>query len=429
MANNVSAKFNLDYDFPDKPEYYNAAVAAMRRFVSGNEIPADRITPDFINRFILSLIKGGATVSTAASYFRAIRSIYNKEVKAGNLIRTDAFKTPPYILGIQGNCLSNRDLKFLAEYDFGKMQAMSKCRDIFMFSFYAQGLSFERMATLRKDDVNGGFLTVGDDKILWLSQMSEISGKYANSHESLMFPFLADWSRERYADTLADISSFLGLRCKLTPLTAETTYRIVCIRNITDNAQNRINAIFGAEPHWRAIRNHHFDSRNDIRISVERVIGENNGNTDIFIPELKVARRNINGKKELVDDPAVKNLVFVKCTQSQAAEIQAVLGRGATVIFYFEGLRKIYSRISDCDMNSFIIAINGGLDGFETTDIYPEFVRNQRVMIVGHPILDGLVGYVDADCTETYPYVNVCIEGIGLVIRTQHIHRSLLKPL
>jgi integrase len=69
-------------------------------------------------------------------------------------------------------------------------------RDIFLFSFYARGMSFVDIAYLRKDDLQNGYISYCRRKtgqrltIRWEKQMDDIAKKYEKSTVNFMFPII-----------------------------------------------------------------------------------------------------------------------------------------------------------------------------------------------------------------------------------------------
>lgn len=410
----MNQSFNLIKDTDGRPEYYSASLSALRSYCGSDSIECSMLTSRFIADFIIWLLRRGASKATSASYFRAIRSLYNRDVKNGLVSKNDCFKTVPDILQDNTNVLSDKDMSKLASHDFGTMTGMAKARDIFMFCFYAGGLDFPTLCNLSPEDVTDNFLNAGDRSILVLNQMEDIISRH--SDDNRIFPFLSNWDIEGYSKALYAISIMLELKVVLTPESAAETWKLY--------SSSGFNGIVKSEnPVWRAIRNHSFGSRDEIKELLQDEVEL------IFIPVLRKVIKTNDGKLKHTEDSLIKKLLFAKATQEQADSIQKKLGNRATVIFSFDGFRKVYNRIPATEMNSFIFTLNeGGFEFIDSDGISVSYFKpGERVLISGHPILDGLTGSVLKD--DGNDYLDIMIEGVGLTFLTQHIHRGQLRKL
>ena len=89
----MNQSFNLIKDTDGRPEYYSASLSALRSYCGSDSIECSMLTSRFIADFIIWLLRRGASKATSASYFRAIRSLYNRDVKNGLVSKNDCFKT------------------------------------------------------------------------------------------------------------------------------------------------------------------------------------------------------------------------------------------------------------------------------------------------------------------------------------------------
>ena len=86
-----SPVFRLDVDVTGKPPYYSAALSALRRKVGAETVPVAEVNAELIDGYVHSLFSSGVSKNSVSSYLRAIRSLYNKQMKLAALPRTDAF--------------------------------------------------------------------------------------------------------------------------------------------------------------------------------------------------------------------------------------------------------------------------------------------------------------------------------------------------
>jgi len=78
------------------------------------------------------------------------------------------------------------------------INSLSFCRDLFLFSFYTQGMSFSDVAGLKKENIRDGFIRYNRKKtgqqisIELEDCMKKIIERYANSCPEFVFPVLKD---------------------------------------------------------------------------------------------------------------------------------------------------------------------------------------------------------------------------------------------
>ena len=90
-SSDESPVFRLDVDVTGKPPYYSAALSALRRKVGADVLPVEEVNTELIDGYVRSLFSSGVSKNSVSSYLRAIRSLYNKQMKLSALPRTDAF--------------------------------------------------------------------------------------------------------------------------------------------------------------------------------------------------------------------------------------------------------------------------------------------------------------------------------------------------
>lgn len=90
-SSDESPVFRLDVDVTGKPPYYSAALSALRRKVGADVLPAEEVNTELIDGYVRSLFSAGVSKNSVSSYLRAIRSLYNKQMKLSALPRADAF--------------------------------------------------------------------------------------------------------------------------------------------------------------------------------------------------------------------------------------------------------------------------------------------------------------------------------------------------
>ncbi|NDV58311.1 phage integrase SAM-like domain-containing protein [Bacteroides sp. 519] len=101
------------------------------------------------------LISLGLTHNTIVFYISRIRSVYNKAVKAKLVKLQDELFDHLYTRSVSTakRALSHETISLISEGDLSEHANLEFARDMFMLSFYLQGISFVDLAHLRKTDV------------------------------------------------------------------------------------------------------------------------------------------------------------------------------------------------------------------------------------------------------------------------------------
>lgn len=424
-----TSTFSLSRLLPQgRPEYYRAALTALRDYARCESIPTDNLTPEFINGFIERLLKSGKSQHTVAAYFRALRAIYNSDVKKGICHKSDAFKfTTTLAVTSPETTLTEKELSTLADSDFSPLTSYNRVRDLILFSFHCRGLEISEILRLKTDCVNNQHLVTAAGRFLITSPLAEIIERYHTADCALL---LGDSmpSEDAIGGIMEKINRLTGLKKDLRSVSISATWESIARSHhidpeiLPDNAAARLSAIITrSELRWWAIVNNDFDSIDNLaeHIATHR---------DTFIPRLTIARRTPQGIKRR-PDPSVARLMFVRATRAEIHDIQQRLADRATVMYTFADGNRRYSPVPDYDMHIFRLAVTNGMKGIEDTDADNRPLRpEQHVAIVGHPLFDGLEGYIetlDADRLN----VTVRLPFFKLRFITPKIRREFIRVI
>lgn len=181
--------------------------------------------------------------NTVNYYLRNFRTLYNAAIKDGYrqhgdspfaYVRTRACKTVK-------RALSKENMRLLSSLSISNSPYLEFSRDLYLFSFYAQGMAFVDIAFLNKKNIYGGLLTYSRRKskqlihIVVTPQMQKLIDKYSNDSEYL-FPIIDPLNKEQsvykqYRLALGRINRYLkklaaglNLRIPLTTYTARHTW-------------------------------------------------------------------------------------------------------------------------------------------------------------------------------------------------------------
>ena len=160
-------------------DLYKNCLGALQGFTGKQKLSYDQITPDFLVRFekyILSRKIGGKAKTvkpkpvrtvgktTASMYLRSLRSSYNEIIPEGT--------GSPFATGKKRNTTKNRGKFFVPEprtskraitydevlqiagYKCTEESTMQRSRDLWLFSYLVNGISFKDIALLKYSDIS-----------------------------------------------------------------------------------------------------------------------------------------------------------------------------------------------------------------------------------------------------------------------------------
>jgi len=246
--------------------------------------------------------------------------------------------------------------------------------------------------------------------------------------ENFMVPFSSISRRLAIGGIMEKINRLTGLKKSLHTVSIRATWESIARSHridpeiLPDNAAARLSAIITrSELRWWAIVNNDFDNIDNLaeHIATHR---------DTFIPRLTIARRTPQGIKHR-PDPSVARLMFVRATRAEIHDIQQRLADRATVMYTFADGNRRYSPVPDYDMHIFRLAVTNGMNGIEDTDADNRPLRpEQHVVIVGHPLFDGLEGYIETVAADR---VNVTVRLPFFKLRfiTPKIRREFIRAI
>lgn len=184
----------------------------------------------------------GLTENTVNYYLRNFRTIYNSAIREGYKPKNDH----PFIYVHAKPCktikraINKEEMKELFSLSLPDYSEVALSRDLYLFSFYAQGMAFVDIAFLRRKNIHSGILSYYRHKskqlihIVVTPQMQSLIDKYANADEYI-FPIidsaLLTPAYDQYRSALRrinrhlkKIASELNIDVRLTTYTARHTW-------------------------------------------------------------------------------------------------------------------------------------------------------------------------------------------------------------
>lgn len=226
---------------------YNSTFTSLGRYVAAiyprrKDVKLTEVDVLFVRGYERYLFQNGVADNTASYYLRNFRTLYNRAVaEVEGLSNVNPFKyvrTRP--CRTVKRALTRQQLQAIAGFTVDGRRAVEFSRDLYLFSFYAQGMSFVDIVYLKKENIQGGLLTYKRHKsgqlihILITPQMQVLMDKYKGGGE-FVFPIInssspASHYRQyrlalaRINRHLAYIANRLAIDVPLTTYTARHTW-------------------------------------------------------------------------------------------------------------------------------------------------------------------------------------------------------------
>ena len=171
------------------------------------------ISISWLNGYYKHLINKGISYATMGMYLRSLRVILNDAILTGTLsLEAYPFGKGKFIIPTAtGRDLSLElsDIKKIADYNCSS-RTMEMCRDLWLFSFLANGINFGDMLTLKFENIKQGEISFKRAKTIRtstekvdiyipiLKPLQEIINKWGNvpSAKAYIFPFLNNCKNE-----------------------------------------------------------------------------------------------------------------------------------------------------------------------------------------------------------------------------------------
>lgn len=220
---------------------YKSTRSSLAKFLDGSDIRMLEIDLRFIRRYEDFLYNNGVAENTVSYYLRNLRALYNQAVVDGYHPHGEYpfVKAQTRPAKTVKRALSREDLQALANLKLEDAPELKFARDLYLFSFYAQGMAFVDIVLLKKSDIYNGVLTYSRHKskqfirIAVTPQMQELMDKY-ETEGKYVFPIIRDNSSSEYTQYrlalgrinrhLKRIAAMIDVKIPLTTYTARHTW-------------------------------------------------------------------------------------------------------------------------------------------------------------------------------------------------------------
>ena len=197
---------------------YRYAAVSFRKFLKGRDVRMDKIDAALLEEYERYLLSEGKKPNTVSCYMRSLRAGYNQAIREKILV-VKKVNDNPFLEVFTGNAktpkraISGESISQLASLELPEVKvkgsdrelnevrginSLALSRDLFLFSFYTQGMSFADMVSLKKENIRDGFIRyrrkkTGQQICIELEDcIREIIGRYADSNSDLIFPVLRE---------------------------------------------------------------------------------------------------------------------------------------------------------------------------------------------------------------------------------------------
>lgn len=177
---------------------YKSTRSSLAKFIGCPDVRMSEVDLAFVRRYEDFLYSNGASGNTVSYYLRNLRSLYNQAVTDGYHPRGEYpfAKAQTRPAKTVKRALSRTDMQNLADLNLENEPELEFTRDLYLFSFYAQGMAFVDIVLLKKTDICNGVLTYSRHKskqlirIVVTPQMQGVIDKY-NTENEYLFPIIS----------------------------------------------------------------------------------------------------------------------------------------------------------------------------------------------------------------------------------------------
>lgn len=221
---------------------YRKTRDSVQAFLAGANLPLTALTVQVVSAYEAYLQQRGVCRNTVSFYMRVLRALYHKYAPSGSRMQDSPFSH--VYTGVdrtRKRAVAPDIILRLRALDLAAQPSLALCRDLFLFSFYARGMSFVDVVNMKKSDVRSDSFSyvrrkTGQSLTIRLEpELRDIIARYAHLGTPYVFPVLCDgdaaacYARyevalNSYNRRLKQLSRLLGPDVCLTSYTARHTW-------------------------------------------------------------------------------------------------------------------------------------------------------------------------------------------------------------
>lgn len=213
-------------------ETYLATLNSFKRFRDNVDIDLSDLNYEVIDSYANYLRHRNVVMNTLSFYMRRLRALYNRAVNKDMTIDRHPFRNA-YTgnASTQKRALNADTLRLIKDWR-PTSDSAAMARDMFLFSFYAQGMPLIDMAYLKKDNIANGRLTYQRHKtgqtisMPWNDTLRGIAERYPGATNLYLLPIITKlngkernqlrWAQAKINNELHGIGRTLNLPQPLT---------------------------------------------------------------------------------------------------------------------------------------------------------------------------------------------------------------------
>lgn len=191
---------------------YITALHSLLRYLSVDDIDIESITSDTLIGWQRWLLNRNIELNTVSCYMRSLRSVLNRSIGEHTTLFQKVFTGMTRTVK---RSISADDISRLLQLSLPRKSYLSFVRDIFIFSFYCQGMPFIDIALLRRQQLHDGYIhyarhkTGQPIKIAIDSHINRIIARYRDISSQYVFPIIsATDAKEAFRQYNSQLSSY-----------------------------------------------------------------------------------------------------------------------------------------------------------------------------------------------------------------------------
>ncbi len=193
---------------------YLTSYKSISKYYKKKKLLFEDITPKFLNRYEEEMLNNGKSITTIGIYLRNLRKLFNDYIEDANAPRNIyPFGRNKYIIPKGRNikkALKLEDIEKLYYYKAEENSETQFAKDIFLFSYFCNGMNMTDVFRLKFKDIKGDRIyfqrtktkrtSKGDSKpvtVILTDEIKEILKRWQNTNDepnNYIFPLLNDIS-------------------------------------------------------------------------------------------------------------------------------------------------------------------------------------------------------------------------------------------
>ena len=172
MPSKTELQFFSDNDQIGSASNYYSAMNSLKLFVKKEKLPFSSVNPSFLNSFERWMQANEKSNTTIAIYLRPLRRLFNDAIKKGDVAQEDYpfgdSNFGKYKIPEENNfkrALSKQDIKRIFTYNPEKGSEVHRSRDMWIFSYLANGLNMSDIMRLKYKNIHGETIILRRQKV------------------------------------------------------------------------------------------------------------------------------------------------------------------------------------------------------------------------------------------------------------------------